>query len=55
MSLILCMKIYLFSAIVFILQSLEDRIELCEDLSAKEKYNVIKVTAEVTGFKVFCL
>lgn len=29
------------------LQALETRIEACEDLAAKEKYNVIKVTAEV--------
>uniref|UniRef100_A0A0L8GIU7 Oxysterol-binding protein n=1 Tax=Octopus bimaculoides TaxID=37653 RepID=A0A0L8GIU7_OCTBM len=31
-------------------ESLEDRIELCEDLTVKEKYNVIKVTAEPMRF-----
>lgn len=30
----------------YILKSLEDRIESCEDVASKEKYNVIKVTAE---------
>ena len=33
------------------LQGLEARIEACEDLAAKERYNVIKVTAEVKIYK----